>query len=632
MTLLLDPNAAGFDYRANGQSRLGPFTSNGRILLPRGGRAVISIAALDVSGTRASGDLRADPGGFTGTLDVAGGGLDGTLGFAPIGDAQKIEAHLQASNLRFPMLAVRAGRVDGNVILAEGRTTLDGSIDARGLQMSAISLARLTANAKLVNGTGQVRALLAGRRGAAFEFSTLASISPDEIRLTGKGSVERRPLVLNQAAVLTRSGDGWALAPTSVSFSGGRAVLSGRSGSRPEVHAQLQSMPLEVLDLGWPSLDLSGVASGRLDYAWKGNRSGRADLKIRGLSRAGLVLASKPIDVGLAGVVSGNQAALRAVAVSGGQTIGRAQARFAPIGNGELLGELFNAPLFAQLRYAGPADTLWRLSGTEIFDLTGPVAIGADIGGRLVDPTIRGSVRTSSARIESAVTGTLLEQLQADGRFDGSRLIFSRLAGTTPGGGAVEGSGTVDFSGGAAALDLSFNTRQALMLNRDDLAARVTGPFRVRSDGRSGTISGDLRMNSGRFQLGRASAAAAVPQLQVRHRGLEEDEVIESADLRPWKLDLKVAGGNVRVRGLGIDSIWTTNINVGGTADSPSFTGRADLVRGDYDFAGRNFRLDRGVIRFRGEVSARSAARHPRRGERPGPERDGDRRRNRAAT
>jgi translocation and assembly module TamB len=360
-------------------------------------------------------------------------------------------------------------------------------------------------------------------------------------------------------------------------------------------------MPLEVLDLGWPKLDLSGVASGRLDYAWKGNRSGRADLKIRGLSRAGLVLASKPIDLGLAAVVSGNQAAMRAVAVSGGQTIGRAQARFAPIGGGELLGELFNAPLFAQLRYAGPSDTLWRLSGIEIFDLTGPVAIGADIGGRLVDPTIRGSVKTNSARLESAVTGTLLEQLHADGRFNGSRLVFNRLAGTTPGGGAVEGSGTVDFSGGAAALDLSFNTRQALMLNRDDLAARVTGPFRVRSDGRGGTLSGDLRLDSGRFQLGRASAASAVPQLQVRHRGLEEDEVIESADLRPWKLDLKVAGGNVRVRGLGIDSVWTTNINVGGTAESPSFTGRADLVRGDYDFAGRNFRLDRGVIRFRGE-------------------------------
>ena len=34
MHLLLVPNPAGFDYRASGGSKLGPFTSNGRILLP----------------------------------------------------------------------------------------------------------------------------------------------------------------------------------------------------------------------------------------------------------------------------------------------------------------------------------------------------------------------------------------------------------------------------------------------------------------------------------------------------------------------------------------------------------------------------------------------------------------------
>ena len=113
-------------------------------------------------------------------------------------------------------------------------------------------------------------------------------------------------------------------------------------------------MPLEVLDLVWPNLDLSGSATGRVDYAWKGNRSGRLDLKVRGLSRAGLVLASKPIDVGVAAIVNGNQAALRAVAASDGAIVGRAQARFAPMGGGPLVAELMNAPLFAQLRYAGP--------------------------------------------------------------------------------------------------------------------------------------------------------------------------------------------------------------------------------------------------------------------------------------
>ena len=70
------PIAQGFAYRASGQSRLGPFTSNGEILLPKGGRATIAIAALNVAGSTARGALRADPGGFTGALQLGGGGLE----------------------------------------------------------------------------------------------------------------------------------------------------------------------------------------------------------------------------------------------------------------------------------------------------------------------------------------------------------------------------------------------------------------------------------------------------------------------------------------------------------------------------------------------------------------------------
>jgi translocation and assembly module TamB len=281
--------------------------------------------------------------------------------------------------------------------------------------------------------------------------------------------------------------------------------------------------------------------------------------------------------------------------------IGRAQARFAPMGGGPLVAELMNAPLFAQLRYVGPADTLWRLSGTETLDLSGPIAVGADIGGRLADPAIRGSLRTQSARLESPVTGMVIDQVQSQARFSGPQLIFSQISGKTAGGGTVAGSGSATFSGGRTGLNLSFQANQALLLNRDDIAARVTGPLQIRSDGQGGTISGDLRLNKGRFQLGRASAAASVPQLQVRDRGVEPEDIITAEDLHPWKLALKVAGGDLQVIGLGINSRWTTDLNVGGFADAPRFTGRADLIRGDYDFAGRNFKLDRGVIRFLGE-------------------------------
>ena len=603
MHLLLNPTAAGFDYRASGGSRLGPFTSGGQILLPPNGTTTIAIAALDAGGAHASGNLRSDPGGFTGRLTLARGTIGGTLDFSPASGAQRIDAHLTANNANFPdAFAVHSGRLDGTIILADERTTIDGVVDAHGVEAGAVTLARLTANAKLVNGSGQVRAAVAGRRGANFDFSTLAQVSPDRIELTGNGRIERQPLVLNEAAVLTRSGDGWALASTRLSFDGGTATVSGRSGSAPEVHARLAGMPLEVLDIFWPNLDLSGSASGRVDYAWKSNRSGRLDLKIRGLSHAGLVLASKPVDIGIAAIVNDNQAALRAVAASDGAVVGRAQARFAPLGNGPLVAELMNAPIFAQLRYAGPADTLWRLTGSEVIDMSGPLAVGADIGGRLTNPVIRGSLRTQNARLESAVTGMVIDNIAADAHFAGSQLIFSKIAGNTNGGGSINGNGSVTFSGGNALLDLSFNASQALLLNRDDVAARVTGPLSLRSDANGGTISGNLRLNKSRFQLGRASAAAGVPSLNVRETGLADEDVIQPAAVHRWKLDLKIAGDNLAVTGLGITSRWTTNLQVGGFADAPQFTGRADLVQGNYNFAGRIFRLDRGIIRFEGET------------------------------
>ena len=92
--------------------------------------------------------------------------------------------------------------------MRDGAASLEGTLEARGVQGAGISLARLSASGRLVNGAGQVRASLAGRRGSEFEFTTLADVQPDRITLRGNGSVERRPLQLVTPAVLTGEGDG----------------------------------------------------------------------------------------------------------------------------------------------------------------------------------------------------------------------------------------------------------------------------------------------------------------------------------------------------------------------------------------------------------------------------------------
>ncbi|PSJ38783.1 translocation/assembly module TamB domain-containing protein [Allosphingosinicella deserti] len=608
----LDPNAAGYAYRAQGGSHLGPFTSTGAILLPKGAPAVVQIAALHASNTHGLGTLRSDPGGLTGRLDISGGGLSGRLDFSPWNDRQRIAVDLTAANARFagpPPIAIRSGRLKGVAILDPAGTSLEGSLSARGISRGPLSIASLSATGSMRGGTGQVKAQIAGTRGRNFSFETVADFAPGQIRLSGSGAVDRRAIALTRPALLSRQGDGWRLRDASLRFAGGNATVSGLwSNSGTELNARMDSMPLSVLDIGWPELGLGGSASGTLNYrfAVDGSQpSGDANLRIRGLTRSGLVLSSRPVDIGVVARLLNGNAGVRAIAVSEGRTVGRAQARLSPIGgSGNIAERLAAAPMFAQIRYNGPADTLWRLTGVELLDLSGPVAVGADARGTLANPQIRGSLRAEGARLESAVTGMVIDNVRAAGRFGGSRLVLDSFSGTTKRGGTVSGRATLDLAGPKGfGMDITLDAQAAQLLDRDDIRAQVTGPIAIRSDGEDGSISGKIRLVSGSFRLGSAAAATQVARLPVREVNRPADERPVPRRLTPWALDLDVdAPGRLTVTGLGINSEWSADLKMAGTVTEPRITGRADLVRGTYDFAGRRFDLERGQIRFLGET------------------------------
>jgi translocation and assembly module TamB len=374
----------------------------------------------------------------------------------------------------------------------------------------------------------------------------------------------------------------------------------------------MQGMPLTALNILYPRLGLGGIASGTLSYrAPQGGAqpSGAADLRIRGLTRSGLVLSSKPVDVGVAARLVNGSAALRAIAVSEGKTIGRAQARISPLGtSGDIGQRLSRAPLFAQLRYNGAAETLWRLTGVEIVDVSGPVAVGADARGTLANPQIRGSVRTERARLESPVTGTIIDNIQSSGRFDGSRLVLDSLAGMTKNGGRVTGRGSFDLASATGyGMDIALQAQAAQMIDRDDIKAQVTGPIAIRSNGSGGTISGNVELVSGSFKLGSATAVAQIARLPVREINRADDEA-PPRRTDPWRLDLRVRGDNrLAVTGLGLKSEWGADLKITGALSEPRIEGRAELVRGTFDFAGRRFDLDRGLISFLGETPVNPA-------------------------
>ncbi len=604
----LTPTAQGFDWTASGGSRLGPFRGNGQILLPSGGQAVIRIASLTASGVKAAGDLRAVTGGLVGQVAISGGGLTGTVALGIERGIQRVEAHLNARDVKLvgpPLIVIQRGRLDVVALLDPRRTDIDATFVGQGLRYGEFAFARAAANAKLVDGVGQVKANFAGSRGRGFDIRSVVDVSPDRFVVGAEGTVDKRPIKLNSAAVITREGDAWRLAPTAVNFAGGSATVGGKFGGvATELDAAVERLPLTVLDIVQPDLGLGGSASGRITFRQPtggGTPTGSANLRVRNLTRAGLLLVSTPVDAGVNAILDRNGLAVRAIAVSNGKTIGQAQARIAPLGGGTLTQRLTTSPLFAQLRYNGPADTLWRLTGIEAFDVSGPLAVGADVSGSIARPVIRGSLRTENLRLESPVSGTVLTGLKASGRFDQSRLVIDQFTGTA-GRGTVSGKASFDLAAASGfGIDLSIDAKQASLIARDDFAATVTGPLRIVSNGPDGRISGSVVIDRGAFRLGQATAAQQVPTLRVReiNRPFGSPRVRAAPTL--WALDVKARAENqLAVTGLGLDSEWSADLNVTGSLDAPRILGRADVVRGGYEFAGKRFELTRGVIRFQG--------------------------------
>ena len=186
----------------------------------------------------------------------------------------------------------------------------------------------------------------------------------------------------------------------------------------------------------------------------------------------------------------------------------------------------------------------------------------------------------------------------------GSRLVVDRFTGTTKKDGRVSGRGSFDLAAARGfGIDVAIDAQAAQLIDRDDIKAQVTGPITIRSDGSGGTIAGKVDLVSGSFKLGSATAAAQVPRLDVTEINRPDTEAAPERVPAPWRLDLDVRADNrLIVTGLGINSEWSAALAIGGTVTQPRIEGRAELLRGSYDFAGRRFDLERGTIRFLGET------------------------------
>lgn len=594
----------GYAITATGGSPYGPFSADLFVVTGGGGPLAVDIRRLHFAGIDFKGRVtqsRAGP--FLGQLSLAGSGFTGTVLLGAQGSVQTAQVSARAVDATIPSdPPIRIGRatVEARLVLYASAPLVIADVQAAGVRQGQTVIQTARARINYQGGRGTAALVARGNSGASFDIAAKADLSPGLYRVAAQGDVNGIVFHLARPAVIRAERGGYALDPATIVLPQGEVRLTGRYGPGIEMRARFDNLDLSVLNAFAAGAGVGGRATGSLDFAQTGNAFPRADLRLSvdNFTRSGAAVVSEPVDLALLGTLRSEGGSLGAVIRRGGQPIGRLQARLQPVGpGGSWTSRLAAAPLSGGIRYNGPANVLWSLTGIADQQLTGPIGVAADFSGRLDRPLLTGVIRANSLGYVNETYGTRIRNIRLTGRFTNDRLEITDFTGQA-GEGTISGRGSIGLSSASGyPIDVRATLNRARLARSDALGATATGTIQLTNSKVNGaTISGDLRLPEVRYQIVRQGAAEVAVLEGVRRKGSPPPSTEpQAAPALPglFKLDLRLRADNqVFVSGMGLESEWAADLRVTGTSAAPQLVGRLDVVRGTYSFAGRRFDLD----------------------------------------
>lgn len=610
LTARLETEAGGYHVTADGGSAYGPLVAD--VVIETGeGPLTIDVAKATVAGIDASGQIvQSDAGPFTGALALRGQGLTGTatlMGFDAVQGA-KISARI--NNMQVPgAQEIRIGR---GIIDATARLE-DAAIIVADVQMADVRyqdmwIATSRAKVNLTGPRGTVQLVATGDARAPFELAANARLEPDTLTVAAKGKAGGVAFALEKPARVIKRGDDWVLTPTVLTTPQGKVDLAGRFGDEIRVQSRFDKFDLSLANIVNPDLGLGGTVTGSVDYAQRGKAfpEARLQLTFNDLTRSTIARVSTPINMQVDGRLDASDTRLKGVIRQGSAVIGRFDARLDPQGDGPWVDQLMNAGLNGGLRFNGPSGVLFSLAGQADQQMSGNIALAADLSGRLNDPRLNGMVKGNNLTYEHLTFGTRIRRIALEGRFSNDQLELQKFEGRA-------GDGTVSATGfiGLSAADdfpirLNAKLQDARLASSDAIASTVSGTIDITNDAANGPwIRGDLRLPELKYEVVFQGASKVDTLEGVRFKGARTpgDTAAKTGKAAPslWNLDIRVRADNqIFVNGMGLESEWRMNLRASGTTRAPVVVGTMNVIRGTYAFGGREFDIDKGVITFDG--------------------------------
>lgn len=262
------------------------------------------------------------------------------------------------------------------------------------------------------------------------------------------------------------------------------------------------------------------------------------------------------------------------------------------------------APVAARINWRGDIAPVYALLPLPDHLLAGAAVVDVKARGTVEALRLSGDLRLRAGRYEHLISGTIINNLALQTRFDESGRIRFEVSGDDGGKGRFQVAGNVSEANVDAALDIEAKVLDALVVRSDAAVVRANAALAVR-----GTVSKQLHVN-GRVDVTRAELRLVDSGIgDVADIGPVENvddqktraNASRSASGAATTLDITVAmPQEVFVRGRGLNSEWGGNLRIRGSTADPQIAGRIEARRGAFDLIGKTFKLVRGLVVFDG--------------------------------
>jgi translocation and assembly module TamB len=269
--------------------------------------------------------------------------------------------------------------------------------------------------------------------------------------------------------------------------------------------------------------------------------------------------------------------------------------------------------LNGQFEIVGPVEAIAKLALSRNSTASGTLTARGQLSGTVTSPQVQGRAQLDNAALTDASLGVRLTNANAIVNFLGPVADIETLTASDGRGGKLQLAGQIAL-GRAATWRLNGQMDKFQLIGSNEALIVATGPWSLASNGGQTILGGNLVIDNAR--IGIPSSTNRADTLRVR-------EINRPADLGPTTrqgetqatsqrtpasdlgLDLRLtSAGNARVVSRGFDGNFDLGLTVKGSLKAPQVDGRADLVRGRFDLAGRSFEMTKGNVAFATPLNA----------------------------